>query len=46
MVGDWREPLIVTQNGEARAVIQDVDGHEQMRETLALLSYSRSGDAR
>jgi prevent-host-death family protein len=31
------EPMIITQNGEARAVIQDIVSYEQKEETLALL---------
>lgn len=36
-LGQSGEPLIITQNGEAKAVIQDIDSYEQMQETLALL---------
>lgn len=32
-----REPLIITQNGEAKAVIQDILSYEETQETLALL---------
>ena len=32
-----REPLLITQNGEAKAVLQDVASYEQAQETLALL---------
>jgi prevent-host-death family protein len=31
------EPIIITQNGEARAVLIDISTYEEMRETLALL---------
>jgi len=31
------EPMIITQNGEATAVIQDIVSYEQTQETLALL---------
>jgi prevent-host-death family protein len=31
------EPMIITQNGEAKAVIQDIISYEQTQETLALL---------
>ena len=27
------EPLIITQNGEAKAVMQSIDSYEQMQET-------------
>ena len=36
-LGDRREPLITTQHGEARVVMQDIDSYEQMQETVALL---------
>ncbi len=39
-----REPLVITQNGEAKAVIQDVRSYEQMQETLALLKILALGD--
>ena len=32
-----REPVIITQNGEAKAVLQDVRDWEETRATLALL---------
>lgn len=31
------EPMIITQNGEAKAVVQDIVSYEQTQETLALL---------
>ena len=31
------EPLVITQNGEAKAVLQDVASFEETQETLALL---------
>jgi len=38
-----REPLIITQNGEARAVLQDVASYEETQETLALLKMVAMG---
>ena len=38
------EPLIITQNGEAKAVLQDIGSYEQMQETLALLKILALGD--
>lgn len=38
-----REPLVITQNGEARAVIQDVASFEETQETLALLKLLTLG---
>ena len=37
------EPLIITQNGEAKAVIQDVGSYEETQETLALLKILALG---
>ena len=39
-----REPLVITQNGEAKAVIQDVVSYEQTQETLALLKILALGN--
>ncbi len=38
-----REPMVITQNGEARLVIQDVVSYEQAQETLALLKLLALG---
>jgi len=38
-----RRPLIITQNGEAKAVIQDVASYEETQETLALLKILALG---
>ena len=32
-----REALVITQNGEAKAVVQDIRQYEEMQESLALL---------
>jgi prevent-host-death family protein len=32
-----RQALVVTHNGEAKVVVQDIRSYEQMQETLALL---------
>ena len=39
-----REPLVITQNGEAKAVIQDVASFEQTQQTLALLKILALGN--
>lgn len=36
-LGEVGEPMIITQNGEAKAVVQDIVSYEQTQETLALL---------
>jgi len=40
---DRREPLIITQNGEAKGVLQDIDSYEQTQETVALLKILALG---
>lgn len=42
---EGREPLVITQNGEAKAVIQDVASYEETQETLALLKILALGNA-
>ncbi|ATE60563.1 type II toxin-antitoxin system Phd/YefM family antitoxin [Thauera sinica] len=39
-----REPMLITQNGEARAVIQDIASYEETQETLALLKILALGN--
>lgn len=36
-IGGQKEPLIITQNGTAKAIIQDIESYEQTMETMALL---------
>ena len=43
-LGERQEPLIITQNGEAKAVMQDIDSYERMRETVALLKILALGN--
>ena len=42
-LGDKGEPLIITQNGEAKVVIQDIKSFEQTQETMALLKILALG---
>lgn len=42
-LAERREPLVITQNGEAKAVIQDVASYEETQETLALLKILALG---
>lgn len=44
-LAEEREPLVITQNGEAKAVIQDVATYEETQETLALLKILALGNA-
>lgn len=42
-LAEKREPMVITQNGEAKAVIQDVASYEETQETLALLKILALG---
>ncbi len=42
-LGEQRQPLVITQNGEAKAVLQDVASYEATQETLALLKVLALG---
>ncbi|MGA7877671.1 MAG: type II toxin-antitoxin system Phd/YefM family antitoxin [Desulfoferrobacter sp.] len=42
-LAEHREPLIITQNGEAKVVIQDIESYEQTQETLAFLKILALG---
>ena len=39
-----REPYLITQNGEAKAVLQDIASYENTQETLALLKILALGN--
>ena len=43
-LAEQREPLVITQNGEAKAVLQDVASYESTQETLALLKILAIGN--
>ena len=41
---ETRQPIIITQNGKATAVLQDVETYQRQREALMLLKYLARGD--
>lgn len=43
-LAERREPMVITQNGEAKAVLQDVASFEEGQETLALLKLLALGN--
>lgn len=43
-LSETREPLIITQNGEAKLVVMDVKSYEESAETLALLKILAMGN--
>ena len=43
-LAEQRKPLVITQNGEAKAVLQDVVSFEETQETLAMLKVLLLGN--
>ena len=43
-LAERREPLVITQNGEAKAVLQDIATFEETQATLALLKILALGN--
>ena len=43
-IGKQKEPLIITQNGEAKVVLQDIESYEQTQENMALLKILALGN--
>jgi prevent-host-death family protein len=43
-ITEEREPIIITQNGEARAVLVDIHSYEETQETLSLLHILAIGE--
>lgn len=43
-VGDKKNPIIVTQNGEAKAVILDVDSYQNLINAINLMKIISIGD--
>jgi len=42
-MGERQEHLVITQNGEAKVVLQDIHSFEQTQETMALLKILALG---
>lgn len=42
-INETKQPLIITQNGEAKAVLQDIESYDNMQENLAFLSLVMQG---
>ena len=43
-MGKQHEPMIITQNGKAKVVMQDIISYEQTQETMALLKILALGN--
>jgi prevent-host-death family protein len=42
-LAERQEPMVITQNGEAKVVIQDIESYEQTQQTMALLKILALG---
>ena len=43
-LSEQRQPLVITQNGEAKAVLQDIVSYEEQQESMALLKALALGN--
>ena len=43
-LAEGKEPFVITMNGEAKAVLLDVESYEEKEETLALLKILALGN--
>ena len=43
-MGDQGAPFVITQNGEAKVVLQDIESYEQTQDTMALLKILALGN--
>ncbi|MEA3222431.1 MAG: type II toxin-antitoxin system Phd/YefM family antitoxin [Thermodesulfobacteriota bacterium] len=44
-INETHRPVIITQNGEPRAVLQDPKSYEDMRNTIGILKLLSQGEA-
>ena len=44
-INKTRRPVIITQNGEPRAVLQDPESYENMRNSIGLLKLISQGES-
>ena len=43
-INETHRPIFITQNGEARAVLQDAESYDRIRTTLGLLKLIAQGE--
>ena len=43
-INDTRRPVVITQNGEPRAVLQDPESYDNMRKAIGLLKLVSQGE--
>jgi prevent-host-death family protein len=44
-INDAHRPVIITQNGEPRAVLQDTESYENMRNAIGILKVLSQGES-
>jgi prevent-host-death family protein len=44
-IAETRNPMIITVNGEAKAILQDIASYEETQDALALLKILSMGEA-
>lgn len=44
-VNESRRPVVITENGEARAVVLDVDSYQALRDATLMLQLAAQGEA-
>lgn len=44
-VNESRRPVVITENGEARAVVLDIESYEDLRDATLLLRIAAQGEA-
>ncbi len=44
-INDTRRPVVITQNGEPRAVLQDPESYENMRNAIGILKLISEGES-
>ena len=42
-LAEQQEPMVITQNGKAKVVIQDIDSYEKTQQTMAMLKILALG---
>jgi len=44
-VGETRRPVVITQNGEPKGVLLDVDSYQELRDGILLMKLAAQGEA-
>lgn len=44
-VGETRRPVVITQNGEPRGVLLDVDSYQELRDAMLMMKLAAQGES-